>query len=198
MSNREAIAAYLFVCNSTVSGAVSRFSLATTKWPSDARPRMSSRSPLSTAARLPPVELGRHDKDVVTEDLRMRQHPLLQVLTLTQPGLSQRDRGRSPCRVPKYRKDQLVGRAPTVGAGAAPQIHASRTGRTLRLTGTLRRPTPTRRNHAIHPLWCDSATTADRLIGTWLRSVPGRSGCSSASAYDRRRMSAVDLWVAVS
>lgn len=60
MSNREAIAAYLIACISTVSGAASRFSSATTNRPMLSRPRMSSRS-FST----PDLDSQRSNSDVM-------------------------------------------------------------------------------------------------------------------------------------
>jgi len=80
--NRDAIAAYLMACISTVSGPIA-FQLG------DDQPTIGSKAEhvetvtfADAAKRLPPVELERHDQNAVADDLGVRDHPLLQVRPL--------------------------------------------------------------------------------------------------------------------
>jgi hypothetical protein len=57
---------------------------------SDGRSR--TRSPPGATKRLPPIELEGHDQDVITKDLGVGEHPLLQVRALPQARLRERDR----------------------------------------------------------------------------------------------------------
>ncbi len=63
--------------------------------------------PLPSGPRPPTVKLRRDNHDVWPQNLGMRDHPLLQVMPLPQPGILQRDWGDQRDARPVDREDKL-------------------------------------------------------------------------------------------